>query len=78
MICTKVGLFLALKQNMSEMNKKEAALSSEELFARGLSPGRYWGRLSPESRALVLDVLHQHPKLTLAEALSHLWWFGGL
>jgi hypothetical protein len=50
----------------------------EELFARGLSPGRYWGRLDADSRALVLDILHQHPKLTLAEALSRLWWLGGL
>ncbi len=49
-----------------------------EEFERGLSPGRYWGRLRPEKRALVLDVLHNHPKLTLAEALDHLWWFGGL
>jgi hypothetical protein len=48
----------------------------EELFAAGLSPGSYWGRLSPEKRALVLNVLHKHPQLTLAEALSHLWFFG--
>ena len=50
----------------------------EELFAAGLSPHRYWGWLSARDRQMVMDIMHHHPGLTLAETIEHLWWAGGL
>jgi hypothetical protein len=38
--------------------------------------GKLLGTAKSCEAALVLNVLHKHPQLTLAEALSHLWFFG--
>jgi hypothetical protein len=47
------------------------------MFERGIvTPERYLCWQTPDTRELVRAVMHSG--LTLAKALDHLWWFGGL
>jgi hypothetical protein len=53
-------------------------IAPEDLFAAGVTPECYLCWRSGKDRRLIHWAMTNHPGLTLAEALSHCWWWGGL